>query len=192
MQKFPESQNCCPSGGRLVQAAAQSRVTYSRLSRTVSHRVSTSSADRDSATSLDSLFHSLTTLKGEKKKRHFFLYLNGIPCISICACCLLHLPWIPLRRDGLNLFTPAHQVFMYMEMCRVSPPPSLLFSRLNTPSSPSLPSRERRSNPLIIFEVVCWTCQECPCCTGSVTEDIVSGELVVLGKQCALQVASSP
>lgn len=97
----------------------------------------------------------------------------------------MHLPWIPLRRDCLNPFTPAHQVFMYMEMF---PPalPTLLFSRLNTPSSPRFPSCERRSNPLIIFEVVCWTCQECPCCTGSVTEDIVSGELVVLGKWCLL------
>ncbi|KAK4814559.1 hypothetical protein QYF61_023758 [Mycteria americana] len=36
-------------------------------------------------------------------------------------------------------------------------PPSLLFSRLNRPSSPSLSSWERCSGPLNVFEALCWT-----------------------------------
>lgn len=39
-------------------------------------------------------------------KRNFISYLDEIPCISICACCLLSCPWAQWRKSVSILFVP--------------------------------------------------------------------------------------
>ena len=69
------------SVGHLVQAPCQSRVTYSRLHRTLSRRALNISRERDSTASLGSLFQGSVTLRGKK----FFLMLRrNFLCFSLC------------------------------------------------------------------------------------------------------------
>ena len=57
----------------------QSRVTYSRLHRTLSRRVLNISRDRDSTTSLGSLFQGSITLRG---KKFFLMFRRDFLCFS--------------------------------------------------------------------------------------------------------------
>jgi len=57
------------------------------------------------------------------------------------------------KEPGSVFFAPSLQTHIHIAKI----PPSLLFSRLNSPRSLSLSSYVRCSSPLIIFVVLCWT-----------------------------------
>ena len=61
------------SVGHLVQLPCQSRVTYSRMHRTLSRQVLNISREGDSTTSLGNLFQCSVTLRGKKFFLMFFL-----------------------------------------------------------------------------------------------------------------------
>ena len=69
------------SGDHLVQRTCQSRVTYSRLHRTLSRWVLNISREGDSTTSLDSLFQCSVTLRG---KKFFLMFRRNFLCFSLC------------------------------------------------------------------------------------------------------------
>ena len=67
--------------GSSIQPSCRSRVTYSRLHRTLSRRVLNISREGDSTTSLSSLFQCSVTLRGKK----FFLISSwNFLCFSLC------------------------------------------------------------------------------------------------------------
>ena len=67
--------------GHLVQTPHRSRVTYSRLHRTLSRRVLNISREGDSTTSLGSLFQCSVTLRG---KKFFLMFRQNFLCFSLC------------------------------------------------------------------------------------------------------------
>ena len=69
------------SVGHLVQPSCRSRVTYSRLHRTLSRRVLNISRGGDSTTSLGSLFQCSVTLRG---KKFFLTFRWNLLCFSLC------------------------------------------------------------------------------------------------------------
>ena len=73
--------------GHLVQTSCQSRVTYSRLHRTLSRRVLNISREEDSTTSLGSLFQGSVTLRVKK----FFLMFRWN--FLVLARCLARVWW---------------------------------------------------------------------------------------------------
>jgi len=70
-----------PSVGHPVQPPCQSRVTYSRLHRTLSRRVLNISREGDSTTSLGSLCQGSVTLRG---KLLFHTFRRNFLCFSLC------------------------------------------------------------------------------------------------------------
>lgn len=74
-----------------------------------------------------------------------------IYCILVC---LLSWLWAPLRRVWpCRLYHHPHQVLIHIDKVSLS----VLFPRLNNPSSISLSLYIRCSNPLIFFMALCWT-----------------------------------
>lgn len=71
---------------------------------------------------------------------------------SVCAHCLCSSHWASLKRAQFTLFAPSLQLFTYIDEI----PLSLLFFRLSSPSSLSLPSNERCSSSITIFMVFSW------------------------------------
>jgi len=69
------------SVGHLVQYLCHSRVTYSRLQRTLSRRVLNISREGDSTTSPDNLFQCSVTIRG---KKFFFMFRRNLLCFSLC------------------------------------------------------------------------------------------------------------
>ena len=69
------------SVGHLVKPPCRSRVTYSRLHRTLSRRVLNISREGDSTTSLGSLFQGSVTLRG---KKFFLMFRRNFLCFSLC------------------------------------------------------------------------------------------------------------
>ena len=67
--------------GHLVQHPCQSRVTQSRLHRTLSRRVLNISREGDSTTPLGSLGQGSVTLRG---KKFFLLFRRSFLCFSLC------------------------------------------------------------------------------------------------------------
>ena len=82
------------SVGHLVQLPCRSRVTYSKLQRTLSMRALNISREGDSTTSLGSLFQCSVTLKVESSSS----CSAGTSCASVCARCPLSCRWAPLKR----------------------------------------------------------------------------------------------
>ena len=73
-----------------------SRVTQSRLQRTLSRRVWNISREGDSTTSLGSLGQGSVTLRG---KKFFLMFSWSLPSsASVCARCPLSCHWAPLER----------------------------------------------------------------------------------------------
>ena len=72
----------------------------------------------------------------------------GTSSASVCAHCPLSCCWAPLKRVWPHPPDP-HPADIYKQKS----PRSLLFSRLNSPSSPSLSSQQRVSSPRIIAGV---------------------------------------
>jgi len=70
-----------------------SRVTQSRLHRTMSRRVLNISREGDSTASLGSLCQGSVTLRGKK----FFSCPTGTSSASVCAHCPLSCHWAPLK-----------------------------------------------------------------------------------------------
>jgi len=82
------------SGDDLVQAPCRSRVTYSRLHRTLSRWGLSISREGDSTTSLGNLCQGSITLRVKK----FFLMFAETSCASVCTRCPLSSPrWAPLK-----------------------------------------------------------------------------------------------
>ena len=79
------------SVGHLAQPSCQSRVTYSRLHRTLSRRVLNISREGVSTTSLGSLFQCSVTLRG---KKFFLMFRQNFLCFSLCP--------LPLANLALN------------------------------------------------------------------------------------------
>jgi len=70
-----------PSVGHPAQPSCRSRVTQSRLHRTLSRQVLNISREEDSTTSLGSLFQGSVTLRG---KKFFLLFSWSFLCFSLC------------------------------------------------------------------------------------------------------------
>ena len=97
--------------GHLIQPSCRSRVTYSRLHRTLSRRVLNISREGDSTTPLGSLFQCSITLRGKKFFLIFswnFLCFSLYPLLSFFPsyhACMVHvqdhtLIWVMGRDDG--------------------------------------------------------------------------------------------
>ena len=69
------------SEGHLVQSPCPSRVTQSRLHRTLSRRVLNTSREGDTTTSLGSLFQCSITLR---VKKFFLMFRWNFLCFSLC------------------------------------------------------------------------------------------------------------
>ena len=67
--------------GHLLQHPCRSRVTYSRLHRTLSRQVLNISREGDSTTSLGSLFQCSVALRGTK---FFLMFRRNFLCLSLC------------------------------------------------------------------------------------------------------------
>ena len=65
----------------------RSRVTYSRLHRTLSRWILNISREGDSTTSLSSLFQCSVTLRG---KKFFLMFRRNFLCFSLCPLPLCH------------------------------------------------------------------------------------------------------
>ena len=78
----------------LVQPPCQSRVTYSRLHRTLSRQVLNISREGDSTTSLGSLFQG----SAPSERRSSSLCSAGTSSASVCAHCPLSCCWAPPKR----------------------------------------------------------------------------------------------
>jgi len=70
----------------LVKPPCWSRVTYSRLHRTLSRQVLNISKEGDSTTSLGNLFQCSVTLRG---KKFFLMFRGNFLCFSLCPLSLL-------------------------------------------------------------------------------------------------------
>ena len=114
------------SVGHPVQPPCRSRVTYSRLHRTLSRRVLNISREGDSTTSLSSLFQGSINLRG---KKFFLMFRRNFLCFSFCALPLV----LSLGTSEKSLAPPLRYLQAFIRS-----PPSLLFFRLNKPSSLSL------------------------------------------------------
>jgi len=71
------------SVGHLVQPPCQSRVTYSRLHRSLSRWVLKISREGDSTTSLGSLFQGSVTLRGRK---FFLVFRRKLQFVPVAPC----------------------------------------------------------------------------------------------------------
>jgi len=69
------------SVGHQAQPHCRSRVTYSRLHRTLSRQVLNISREGDSTTSLGSVFQCSVTLRG---KKFFLMFRRNFPCFILC------------------------------------------------------------------------------------------------------------
>lgn len=119
---------------------SSSRINYRRLPRTLSSWILNMSKDGDSATSLDKLFQCLAILT---VKKNSLLFKKNFLYFSLWPMTLVHLEH-HLEKPGSIFFILPHQVLLYIaQMCL-----SLLFSRLNHPSSLSLLLYDRYSKPL--------------------------------------------
>ena len=77
----------------LVQPPCWSRVTYSRLHRTLSRRVLNISREGDSTTSLGNLFQGFVTLR---VKKFFLMFRRSFLCFNLCPLPLVLLLSCPL------------------------------------------------------------------------------------------------
>lgn len=85
----------------------------------------------------------------------FFWCPVEITCISVCGP-LLHVLSLGVTEKSLappSFLLPSSCSHTWLRPCL-----SLLFSRLNSPSSLCLPSYDRCSHSIIIFMGLCWTC----------------------------------
>jgi len=96
------------SVGHLVQPPCQSRVTYSRLHRTLSRRVLNISREGDSTASLGSLFQGSVTLRG---KKFFLMFRQNFLCFNLCPLPLVLLLGTT-EEFGPILLTPTLQIFV--------------------------------------------------------------------------------
>ena len=117
----------------LVQPPCQSRVTYSRLHRTLSRQVLNISREEESTPSLGSLFQCSVTLRG---KKFFLMFRRNFLCFSLCS-----LPLVLSLGTTEKSLAPSswHPPFRYLEAF-IRSSLSLFFFRLNKPSSLSLSS----------------------------------------------------
>ena len=95
--------------GHLVQHSCRSRVTYSRLHRTLSRRVLNISREGDSTTSLGSLFQCSITLRG---KKFFLMFRQNFLWLSLCP-----LPLV-LSLGTKDLWTP--EVFLLFSRSKLA------------------------------------------------------------------------
>jgi len=118
------------------------RATQSQLPRAVFRRLL--NITREGA-------HSLSVqpvpVLGHPHSEKCFLSSSRISRVSVCAHCLWSHHWAPVQRVWL---CPLCTLPLYICM-DFKIPLSLLFSRLNSPSSLSFSSYERCSSPLIIY-----------------------------------------
>ena len=88
------------SVGHLVQPPCQSRVTYSRLHRSLSRWVLKISREGDSTTSLGSLFQGSVTLRGRK---FFLVFRRKLQFVPVAPCPVTGHHW---KEFGPILLTP--------------------------------------------------------------------------------------
>ena len=131
--------------GHLVQPPCQSRVTCSRLHRTLSRRILNISREGDSTTSLGNLFQCSVT---HRVKKFFLMFRWNFLCFILCPL-LLVLSLGTTEESGPILLTPTLQIFITSTF-------SLVFFRLNKPSSLSFSSQDRCYSPLILVALH-WT-----------------------------------
>jgi len=94
------------SGDHLVQPPCRSRVTYSRLHRTVSRWVLSISREGDSTTSLGSLFQCSVTLRG---KKFFLMFTRNFLFVPVAPCPATGHHW---KESGPILLTPIPKIFI--------------------------------------------------------------------------------
>jgi len=159
-------------------------VTWSHLPRTMSKQLLRIFRYEDSTTSLGNLFACSFTLTGEKC---CFMFRRMLLCFSLC----LLPPAMPVDTTGKSLARLSlHPLFrhLYILMRLLL---SLLLSRLNSPSSLSLPSYGTWSSPYIILvallwavsssSILCWGCQNWMCCSrGSLASTEKRGRIMSL------------
>jgi len=87
------------------------------------------------------------------QQQSVFLCLSQVPCISVCAHCLLSRHRAPLRRAWLPLLYSSCQIFVHMDhIPRVFSAPGQAVPVL------CLCLSDRYSSPLIVFVALPWTC----------------------------------
>jgi len=115
------------SESQLVQAPCSSRTTYSQLPRTVSRWLLNISKEGDSTASLGNLCQCSVTAK-----KCFLMFRGNLLCLSLCPLPLV----LSLGATEKSLaLSSLHPPFRYLYTLLRHTPPSLLFSRLNSPSS---------------------------------------------------------
>jgi len=121
-----------------------------RLPRATSSLALNASREGAPTTSLGNLFQCVTTLW----VKNFLLGSNlNLPCLS-----LKPFPLVPSLSTLVNSYSPSclYATFKYWK-ATMRCPLSLLFSKLNKPSSLNLSSYETCSSPLIILVALFWT-----------------------------------
>lgn len=113
----------------------QSRVTYFGLPRNLSHWALNTCKEGETTASLDNQFECSTLLTVRKL---FVMFKQNFLHVSVFHCSSTG----HQRGVWLSLFYFLHQVFAYTDRI-----PSLLYSRLSSPSSLSLSPSLRCSNP---------------------------------------------
>ena len=140
------------SGDHLVQPPCSSRVSWSRLPRTMSSQVLNVSNDGDATTSgqpVPMFNHSHSEV---------FSYVQAeFPVFHFVPIASLPVTGHHWEEPGCVCFTPSHRISINFGMIHTHTPQSLLFSRLSSPSCVSPFSPKRCSRPLIIFVALCWT-----------------------------------
>jgi len=127
----------------LSNPPCSSRATWSWLLRTVSRRFLDNLMEEDPTASLGDLCRHLVTLT---VKEWYLMFRGTFLCSSLCLLPLvLSLGTRLFSEPGSILFALSLQVFVHTD----KNPPSLLFSRLTSPSSLSHSSQERCSSPFI-------------------------------------------
>ena len=135
------------SGGHLVQPPSSSRATESQLLRTMSTQLLNISKVRGCRTSLGNLCQCLVTLT---VKKCLLMFRGNLLCFRF-GLLLWSCHWAPLKRAWHYSFCPlSFQAFIHIDEI----PLSLLFSRLNSPSSLSLSPQEKRSSPFIVLVAI--------------------------------------
>ena len=108
------------------------------------------SKDGDFTAFLGNLFQCSATLT---VKNCFLMFRDSLPCFGFCPLPLAPSLGITEKCLGSIFFATSLQVFTHLNQILLS----LLFSRLNNPSSLSLSLQERRSSPFIIFMALCYS-----------------------------------
>lgn len=126
------------------------KVTQSQFPRAMSRQLLSNSRDGDFTASLGSLCQCLVILM---VKKQFQMFRCSLICFHLCG-----LPLVLTLCITENVLTPS-SLFLSIRYLNtsVSSLLSLLFSRLDSPSSLRVSSQERSSGPLIVLDALCWT-----------------------------------